>query len=196
MGPVLTHTRPPLKTAPVFGGIAGIMAGEQGESDDTGQLPTMSSKNRELGELQDMYRRALAASWGAQADELPADECIEDIFAGGDGWSKKVKRTAPVPRGAFEEDDGSGSVSDNESMRTPPPKRGPMTFARHAFTKPASKPEHLGNRAGMNMGPEGGRGSVAHQAQQNKSDDGHSHEHMYEFDELDIREDLRSWQIS
>ena len=27
---------PPLKTAPVFGGIAGIMAGEQGEPDDTG----------------------------------------------------------------------------------------------------------------------------------------------------------------
>ena len=28
---------PPLKTAPVFGGIAGIMAGEQGELDDTGR---------------------------------------------------------------------------------------------------------------------------------------------------------------
>lgn len=27
---------PPLKTAPVFGGIAGIMAGEQGEPGDTG----------------------------------------------------------------------------------------------------------------------------------------------------------------
>jgi hypothetical protein len=27
---------PPLKSAPVFGGIAGIMAGEQGELDDTG----------------------------------------------------------------------------------------------------------------------------------------------------------------
>jgi hypothetical protein len=28
---------PPLKTAPVFGGIAGIMAGEQGEPDDNGR---------------------------------------------------------------------------------------------------------------------------------------------------------------
>lgn len=28
---------PPLKTAPVFGGIAGIMAGEQGEQDDLGR---------------------------------------------------------------------------------------------------------------------------------------------------------------
>lgn len=29
--------RPALRTAPVFGGIAGIMAGEQGESDDIGR---------------------------------------------------------------------------------------------------------------------------------------------------------------
>ena len=31
-----TFVAPPLKTAPVFGGIAGIMTGEQGEPDDTG----------------------------------------------------------------------------------------------------------------------------------------------------------------
>jgi hypothetical protein len=30
------YVAPPLKTAPVFGGIAGIMAGEQGETDDAG----------------------------------------------------------------------------------------------------------------------------------------------------------------
>lgn len=29
---------PPLKTAPVFGGIAGIMAGEQAEQDDIGRM--------------------------------------------------------------------------------------------------------------------------------------------------------------
>lgn len=33
-----------------------------------------------------MYRLALAASWGAQMNELSADQCIEDIFNGGDGW--------------------------------------------------------------------------------------------------------------
>lgn len=173
------------------------MAGEQGEPDDQGQLPSMSSKSRELGELQDMYRRALAASWGAQAGELPADECIEDIFAGGDGWSKSGKRTAPVPRGAFEEDDGSGSISDNENMRTPQPKRSPLSFSRHPFTKSASKRENLdkGDRAGMD-GAESMRGSVEHQAQQSQSGEAHSHDHRYEVDEFDIREDLRSWQIS
>ena len=33
-----------------------------------------------------MYRCALAASWSCQPGELPANECIEDIFAGGTGW--------------------------------------------------------------------------------------------------------------
>lgn len=32
-----TFMAPPLKSAPVFGGIAGIMAGEQGEPDDQGR---------------------------------------------------------------------------------------------------------------------------------------------------------------
>lgn len=33
-----------------------------------------------------MYRRALAASWLSQPGELPPDQCVEDIFAGGTGW--------------------------------------------------------------------------------------------------------------
>ncbi|ROT34754.1 hypothetical protein SODALDRAFT_285906 [Sodiomyces alkalinus F11] len=76
---------PPLKTAPVFGGIAGIMAGEQVEQVDPGQLPTLA-KSRDQAEIQDMYRKSLAASWSRHPGELSADECIENIFAGGDGW--------------------------------------------------------------------------------------------------------------
>ncbi len=48
-------------------------------------IPLMS-KSRDHGELQDMYRRTLAASWAAHPVELPADQCVEDIFNGGDGW--------------------------------------------------------------------------------------------------------------
>ena len=38
-----------------------------------------------------MYRRALVASWAAQPGELQADECIEDIFAGGNGLGDAEK---------------------------------------------------------------------------------------------------------
>lgn len=86
------YVAPPLKTAPMFGGIAGIMAGQEVEPVDdgagVGNAPNSTSQNksREASELQDMYRRALAASWCCQPGELPADECIEDIFSGGNGW--------------------------------------------------------------------------------------------------------------
>ncbi|KAI7785804.1 oestrogen-responsive protein [Diaporthe eres] len=110
---------PPLKTAAVFGGIAGMVAEAAGGAggaaaaadsgvaefghlhlqDDT-QDPSSSNlsaqfslgknngKSRDVYELQDMYRRALAASWACQPGELPADECIEDIFEGGDGFGE------------------------------------------------------------------------------------------------------------
>lgn len=92
---------PPLKTAPVFGGIAGFVANDAlNEPIDaatlppttTSHVPSISNKSRDVAELQDMYRRALAASWASPPGELPADQCIEDIFAGGDGF-----RAAPAP---------------------------------------------------------------------------------------------------
>ncbi|KID89437.1 estrogen-responsive protein Fam102A/B [Metarhizium guizhouense ARSEF 977] len=100
---------PALKTAPVFGGIAGLVAPEA--EDDTSRTllpppfppfpPAMSlaanaasampsiSKPRDAAEVHDLYRRTLAASWSRQPNELPADECIEDIFSGGNGWGTK-----------------------------------------------------------------------------------------------------------
>ena len=117
---------PPLKTAPVFGGIAGLMAPDQVEDDvshmSTGQsfssfhsplqvkvpdgsqaLPNLA-KPRDNSEIQDLYRRTLAASWYSQTSELPADECIEDIFSGGNGWRTKV--------------DSSATASDEEEMHS------------------------------------------------------------------------------
>lgn len=106
---------PALKTAPVFGGIAGILGQEQGDGEDPGRksistpvsvhtahtiidMPSIN-RGRETGELQDMYRKSLAAYWAAQAGELPADECIEDLFSGGDGWGNKhVKQTSSNAR--------------------------------------------------------------------------------------------------
>jgi len=37
-GLTLTFYRPPLKSAAVFGGIAGIMAGERGDIEDVGSM--------------------------------------------------------------------------------------------------------------------------------------------------------------
>ncbi len=61
-------------------------------------MPALN-RSREAGELHDMYRSALAASWGSLAGELLADQCIEDIFSGGEGWgSKNSPDKVPNPR--------------------------------------------------------------------------------------------------
>lgn len=50
------------------------------------------SQKRDRGAIHDMYRCTLAASWQLQAGELNPEECIEDIFAGGDGWTPRSER--------------------------------------------------------------------------------------------------------
>ncbi|KAI1803781.1 N-terminal C2 in EEIG1 and EHBP1 proteins-domain-containing protein [Daldinia bambusicola] len=127
------YVAPPLKTAPMFGGIAGIMAGseqvpvdpsEDGSSAapnnnnnaNTKSNPGSLGKSRDASELQDMYRRALAASWACQPGELPADECIEDIFSGGDGWSDNTMRPGPVkPLARRSRLSHSGSIASSAS---------------------------------------------------------------------------------
>ncbi|KAG9241730.1 N-terminal C2 in EEIG1 and EHBP1 proteins-domain-containing protein [Calycina marina] len=77
---------PPLKTVPVFGGIAGIMAGDSAKQDDQGAAMPTISKGGDFNDLQDLYRQSISASLAAPAGEYTAEECIEDIFNGGDGW--------------------------------------------------------------------------------------------------------------
>ncbi|KAH8908230.1 hypothetical protein BR93DRAFT_927269 [Coniochaeta sp. PMI_546] len=102
------YVAPPLKTAPVFGGIAGLMASGDaagsleppadmmsagpGPGGGDGVPEPLAGKSRDLYEIQDMYRRSLAASWACQPGEMPADECIEDIFSGGDGFHDDAKK--------------------------------------------------------------------------------------------------------
>ncbi|RKF72273.1 uncharacterized protein GcM1_248039 [Golovinomyces cichoracearum] len=86
------YKAPQLKTAMVFGGITGIVAGEQEGNEDVCHIPT-TNRTRDQGEIQDLYRQILAASWASYDGELDADECIENIFNGGDLWpfDEKVK---------------------------------------------------------------------------------------------------------
>lgn len=190
--------RPPLKSAPVFVGIAGIMAAEQGgQGDDFSHMPSMSSKTRELGKLQDMYRRTLAASWAAQDGELPADECVEDIFAGGDGWGKTRKdgKKAPKPSGG-----GSDSEKSEGTRRTRKThhRNTSGSDAKHTnnrskgHSRTSSRSNTSSRTSGIN-----GRVSAEQQVQSSSSDTpAYNWRRTDELDELTAREDLRSWEIS
>ena len=186
--------RPLLKTAAVFGGIAGIMTAEQGEPDDLGHMPSMSSKTREIGELQDMYRRTLAASWAAQAGELPADKCIENIFAGGDGWAKE-KTSKPVAGAKHRAENETGD-SETETRRTHGHhKRNSSTVSRNAENKPRNH-ERKSSGEEASKGISSSSEKRGQQAQSSSVKGGSLSHPMHEVDEFAAREDLRSWEIS
>ncbi|KAF2794826.1 hypothetical protein K505DRAFT_324479 [Melanomma pulvis-pyrius CBS 109.77] len=180
---------PPLKTAQVFSGIAGIVSGEQGDSEDVGTAPSLNSKSRETGELQDMYRRTLAAYWSAQPGELKADECIEDIFAGGDGWGDREKpygSPGGQQRGIrFATGDSSGSMSEGETRHQ---RQGSILRKSHETLRPS---DTMANTPVVR-----GRGSLEQQAHQMKAEAERTRRRPHkEVDEFTVREDLRSWQL-
>lgn len=191
-------SRPPLKTAMVFGGIAGIMSAENGDPDDLGHITSINSKTRELGELQDMYRRTLAASWAGQAGELPPDKLVEDLFAGGTGMSMNPPpRPSPNPQRA--EEDSSASVSEGDS------KRGVQEFSHqpvvrgHAKGSPSthSRNDSKSMDASSTGSGVSGRGSIEQQVHHsNKEKKRRSYKPANEVTEFDVREDLKSWAIS
>ena len=121
-----SFSAPPLKSAPTFGGIAGIIAHEQQAEEEVGRkyygdatsskglltclaaTPSLSTKPRDTSEIQDLYRRTLAASWCRLPDELPADECIEDIFSGGNGWKTQQEQQNNANMSTDSEGEGAG----------------------------------------------------------------------------------------
>ena len=174
------------------------MTAEQGDPDDLGHMPSMSKKTRELGKLQDMYRRTLAASWAAQAGELPADKCIEDIFAGGDGWgSRTPNEQTPHLRPSDDSTEDRDSDTDGRTVRRQDNKSS--TCGNHLGTKPRS-PRHSpknSNDESQNARGVSGRASIEQQVHPNPGKSKPwDFKRSNEINEFSAREDLRSWHIS
>ena len=183
---------PPLKSAMVFGGIAGIMATEGGDGED---IPTISSKTRELTELQDVYRRTLAATWACQAGELPPDKLVEDLFAGGDGGRMKPPQNpggqnrAPVT--AARDESASSPTSDIESRLIITPNNLSQDTVRSGHRRYGSRGSMDGLPSQSSNGNAvSGRASIEQQMPLRRGERDYR-----EITEFDVREDLRSWQI-
>ena len=137
-----------------------------------------------------MYRRTLAAYWSAQPGELKADECIEDIFAGGDGWGDREK-PYDSPGGKqsgirFATCDSSGSTSEGE-RRHNSKRRSSVHRKSHETLRPVDATSSPTMR---------GRGSLEHQAHHMKAEAERTRRRPHkEVDEFDVREDLRSWKL-
>ena len=193
--PANVHS-PPLKTAAVFGGIAGIMTAEQGDPDDLGHMPSMSKKTRELGKLQDMYRRTLAASWAAQDGELPADKCIEDIFAGGDGWGGETQNSqTPHLRSSDDSTEDRESDTDRRTVRRL--ENTGSSYGSLLGTKPRHSPKNSNEHSVQGTQGVSGRASIEQQVNSNANKSKQWNvKRSNEINEFSAREDLRSWHIS
>lgn len=188
---------PPLKSAMVLGGIAGIIGAEAGEGDD---IPTLTSRTRELSEAQDIYRRTLAATWACQTGELPPDKLIEDLFAGGDGGRMQPPPKSPRQhshnRIRSTDDSVTSGSSDNESRQTITPSHLTPDRARSGHRRADSYESSITHV--LQPAPSiSGRASIDEQMKHNPSEHRRKgHSDWKELTEFDLRDDLKSWQVS
>ena len=167
-----------------------------------------------------IYRQTLTAVWSAQGDELPADECIEDIFAGGDGYghapngrhARRHRRRRR--RDASDESADSATDEDDDEDRTPTPPPSSRRETEHT-PRPAPRPHHA-HRGSSYHSHFGRPGHHRHQsskssertigrsrndkpnATSSSSDDRREDEegtNAQRLTEADIREDMRTWNI-
>lgn len=156
------------------------MSAAKADSEDTSNTPALQQRTQGFNELHDLYFRNLAASWACRAGELPPDQVIEDIFAGGDGWASG----RPSLKLDDDEED-TGSPSDTESRRT-----ARNESSSHRTRSGGSLGSHLRSRSkhsDFSFGSDIGSKDHKEKGKQQKN---------REVDEFDVREDLRSWEIS
>jgi hypothetical protein len=154
-----------------------------------------------------MYRRALAAYWGAQEGELPADQCIEDIFSGGDGCgTKHTQDKIPAPR------QHAHQLSDEDEYEH---LHNHRMHHRHHRTRSSSSSRSMSTITGKSMGAttraytKGGERMGHVRVSSRSSTDSQQHgsssegsergrfgfKHPPEVNEFMVRDDLMAWQL-
>lgn len=152
-----------------------------------------------------MYCRALAASWSTHGNELPVDQCIEDIFNGGDGWkdtyfSTKTTDTSSTPRIAQNEDSGDDHVHQQHTRRHQRSQSGASARSQSTITKKPSIPRVRGHKHSSSHEtferPGDGHGAQADHSSEAGSDRGATGatRRAKEVDEFDVRGDLVAWR--
>lgn len=187
---------PPLRVAPVFSGIAGLVVGEVDDNEGIGaNVPVAASKHSQVAhdELRELYRRTIAANWTALPGELSADKVIEDIFSGGDGWLTQPNDSG---KGSGQDDDGHGNHAKKRSADRKHwffTARSKQDVARHSRDNIHDKGD--GVQRSM-AGAIRGRNSFESQASKMGGEAEKGQRRVTnDFDEMDIREDLKSWRL-
>lgn len=169
---------------------------EQPIDDDLGQLPSINTKTREIADMQDIYRRTLAASWSSRACDLPADKLIEELFAGSSCWNNDAHNAnANVAPGNHRESLLSADAATRQSR---PGKYLSPSFERRPKSSSSAHSHHNEKAADSltALGHPKKGGSIEQQLYDGAKVRGwKAPSTSNELSEFDVREDLRSWEV-
>jgi hypothetical protein len=129
------YDAPALRMDPGFSGITGLMRDANDEADELAPLTKTNRSVTANGQTDDMteaYRQTLAAELLREPGQPSAEEVIEDIFSGGNGWTKynqQIQSQQPSSGGPHDD-----AISDGEGHKSglQPNKRSWPDFARSA----------------------------------------------------------------
>ncbi|KAJ5219089.1 uncharacterized protein N7498_001188 [Penicillium cinerascens] len=188
---------PSLKSATVFGGIARVVhSADPSDSEELGHMPAINTKSREIADMQDIYRRTLAASWTSRAGDLPADKLVEDLFAGSSCWTNDV-HNSPDLSGS---EHGSPFLSADAAVKqTRSGKRLSPGFEKRPKSSSSNHSRGSGKAPGTvsSLGHPQKGSSLEQQLYDGAKGRGwKSRNADNEKCEFDVREDLRSWEIT
>lgn len=189
-------SRPPLKSATVFGGIARVVhTSEPGDSEELGHLPSINAKSKEVDDMQDMYRRTLAASWTSRAGDLPADKLVEELFSG--SWSGGIEvdnspHLSESDHSPFLGTEAAARPSRSSKRLSPSFQKRPKSASSSHSRDSSKTPNTLSSLGRVSKG-----GSIEQQLYDGaKGRSSKGRNAGFELSEFDVREDLRSWEVA
>ena len=169
---------------------------DPGDSEELGPMPTINTKSREIADMQDIYRRTLAASWTSRAGDLPADKLVEDLFAGSSCWTKDV-HNSPDLSGS---EHGSPFLSADAAVKqTRSGKRLSPSFEKRPKSSSSNHSHGSGKTPDTvsSLGHPQNGGSLEQQLYDGAKGRGWKSQNAdSERCEFDVREDLRSWEVT
>ncbi|KAJ5654357.1 hypothetical protein N7490_001360 [Penicillium lividum] len=187
-------TTPPLKSATVFGGIARVVHAEPGDSDEPGHLPSMNTKSNEVADMQDMYRRTLAASWMSRACDLPADKLIEELFAGSSCWYNEAHNASETgeshPSAFLSVEAAERQTRSGKRLSPSFERRSKSSTSNHSHGS-GKTPDSLSTLGTSQKGRD-----LEYDLYDGKGRSWKSRNAEHELSEFDVREDLRSWEFA
>lgn len=161
-----------------------------------GHMPSINTKTREIADMQDIYRRTLAASWTSRASDLPADKLVEELFAGSSCWTNNI-HNSPDLSGS---EQGSPFLSvDSVVKETRSGKKLSPSFERRPKSSSSNHSHGSSKTTGAvsSLGRPQNDGSLEQQLYDEAKGRGwKSRNADNERCEFDVREDLRSWEVT